>query len=150
MGMVLTHILDPDGPLQPVLPLLIRYARLFPRHIINPPPIRLHRLARRELRCKIQPAQGIAHSSDFIAHRFPGCLAHAIVQVLVCPEIKKVFCDCFLIADFDEKAILLMLDLQWDAARPACNDGFAFVDGLGDFDFESFSSGELQGDFGLG
>ena len=41
-----------------------------------------------------------------------------------------------------------MLDLKRYTPREGCDGGFAVVERLGDFDFEPFAGGELQGDFG--
>ena len=46
----------------------------------------------------------------------------------------------------NEEAGLAMLDLEGDAASLGGDDGLAFVDGLGDFDFEALTRGQLQRD----
>ena len=54
------------------------------------------------------------------------------------------------VSRFDEVSILAMLDLKWDSTAIGSDSWLAFVDSLGDFDFEAFSCGELKNCVGRG
>lgn len=50
------------------------------------------------------------------------------------------------VANVYQEAVLLVVDLEWDASGTGGNDGLALVESLGDLDFEAFARGELADD----
>ena len=97
---------------------------------------------------KIQPRQCVAHGANLVAYAVQRVVAHTRVQVIVGPEIVQVSRNGVRVADVDQEPVLAVLDLQRDTARACGDDGLPLVQGFGDFDFEAFATGELEGDTG--
>lgn len=59
-----------------------------------------------------------------------------------------MLCDSRGVADVDEETVLAVLDLKGNTTSARADDRFAFVDTLGDLDFEALAGGELEDDLG--
>jgi len=128
--------------------LRVNLTRVLPHHVVDPPAVGLQPVTSSKLGREVHPGSGVTPSTDLVRDTVLCELAHALVESLFCPEIIQVLCNSRGVADVDEETVLAMLDLEGDTASTCANDRFAFVDALGNLDFEALAGGELEDDLG--
>jgi hypothetical protein len=137
-----------DLPGQPRLIIFVRLSAILSHHVVDPPSVRLQLLATRKLGCQIHPSGSIAPGTHFVRYAVLGKLTHLLVETRVGPELVQMFGNLSRITDFHKISVLAVLDLKWDTTSTSSDDGFAFVNGLRDLDFEAFTRGELKDNLG--
>ena len=133
---------------EPGLLIRVSLTRILPHHVVYPPAVRLQPVTSGKLGREVHPGSSVTTGTDLVRDTVLGILAHALVEGLVGPEVVQVLRDSRRVADIDEVTVLAMLDLEGDTTSTRANDGFAFVDALGDLDFEALAGGELEDDLG--
>ena len=131
---------------QPGLIIHISLTRVLPHHVIDPPAVGLQPVTSGELGREVHPGSSVTTSADFVRDTVLSVIAHPLVEGLVGPEVVQMLCDSGGVADIDEETVLAVLDLEGDTTSTRANNGFAFVDALGDLDFEALAGGELEDD----
>ena len=126
----------------------VKLTCVLPHHVVDPFAVGLQPVTTSKLGREVHPGGGVTTSADFVRDAGLGEFAHALVEGFVGPEIIQVLCNSRGVADVDEETVLAVLDLEGDTASARANDRFAFVDGLGDLDFEALAGGELEDDLG--
>lgn len=122
---------------------------LLTRQIIQPPPIRLNELSLTILTRQIRPSQRVPDRRNLIRNIIPRKLGDLVVQVAVRPEVVEMVRDGIGIANVHEETRFAVLDLKRDSTGACRDHGFAVVKRFGDFDFETFTEGELEDDRGV-
>ena len=126
----------------------IRLTSVLPHHVVDPFAVGLQPVTTSKLGREVHPGTGVTTSANLVRDTVLGVLAHALVEGLVGPEIIQVLGNSRGVADVDEETVLSVLDLEGNTASARADDRFAFVDALGDLDFEALAGGELEDDLG--
>jgi len=100
---------------------------LFPRHIIDPSPARLHVLSFAHRRGQVEPADRISYRAHLVADGLGRVTAHAVIQGVISQQVVQVLGNRIVVARLDEISVLFMLYLEGYAASSGGDDGYAFV-----------------------
>ena len=76
-------------------------------------------------------------------------LAHLLLEVGVGKQVEEVLGDLVVVTRRAEVSALAVDNLEWDTTSSGGDNWDTSVDGLGDFDFETFTSRELKSDVGV-
>lgn len=76
-------------------------------------------------------------------------LAHLLAEVGIGEQIVEVFGNLVVVSGRAEVSALSVHNLEGDTTGPGCDDGDTGVEGFGNFDLETFASGELERGVGV-
>lgn len=129
------------------LALSVWLSGLLSQHIVDPSAVWLDDFtALAHLSSHVHESQAITNGANFVRDVVLGKVGHALIEILVSPEVEQVTGDSVRVADFDEVTGLAVLDLEWDTTGTSGDDWNTLVESLRDLDLKPFTTGKLEGD----
>ena len=129
---------------------LVRLSTLIPEQVVQPRAVGLQLLTTATVhQGEVQPSRSVSNSSDLVTDVRPRVLAHLLLKVGVGKQVKEVLGDLVVVTRSAQVSALAVDDLEGDATGPGGDNGDTSVEGLGDLDLETFTSGELKSDVGV-
>jgi len=129
---------------------LIRLSALIPEQVVQPCAVGLQLLATAAVHQReVQPSGSVSNSPDLVTDVRPRVLAHLPLEVGVGKQVEEVLGDFVVVTRSAQVSALAIDNLEGDTTCPGGDNGDASVEGLGDLDLETFTSGELKSDVGV-
>lgn len=139
-----------DLPWQARFALLVGLPAVLPHHIVDPLAVGLQFLTAGKLGGQVHPGRRVTPSADLVRNARLCELAHVLVEEGIGPELVEMLGDGRRVSNVDKVAVLTVLDLEGNATSTGGDNRFALVNGLGNFDFETFTRRELKDNLGAG